>query len=95
MAGDECSSGEGAGFMFGYGEEFVGPGLTKWVIRSGVLAGVTLSIHCQAGSRRTVVLWSEWSGTGMSVAESMSFWRGELASVCSFSLRLRGGNWND
>jgi len=86
MAGDECSSGEG--FVYGYGDEFVGPGLTKWVMRSGVFAGVTLSIHCQAGSRRTDVLWSEWSGTGMSVAESMSFYMSELAFEYVYSRLL-------
>jgi hypothetical protein len=41
------------------GELFVGPGLTKEVMSSGVFAGVTLSMNCQAGRRRTMVEWSE------------------------------------
>lgn len=52
---------------------FVGPGLTKPVMSSGTFAGVTLSMNCHAGSRRTVELWSEWSGTGMLEADNMSF----------------------
>jgi hypothetical protein len=40
---------------------------------SGVFAGVTLSMNCQAGRRRTEEEWSEWFGIGMSEAESMSF----------------------
>jgi hypothetical protein len=55
------------------GTLLVGPGFTKDVISSEVLAGVTLSMNCQAGRRRTMELWSEWFGTGMSEAESMSF----------------------
>jgi hypothetical protein len=77
--GDECSRGAdevwvAAALVFGYGELLVGPGFMKCVMSSGVLAGVTLSMNCQAGRRRTEVLWSEWSGTGMSEAESMSFY---------------------
>jgi hypothetical protein len=53
---------------------FVGLGFTKSVINSGMFAGVTLSINCHDGSRSTMELWSEWSGMGMSDAESMSFW---------------------
>lgn len=71
----------GASFAVGAGSGgtpkgvlFVGPMLTKFVMRSGVLAWVTLSMNCHAGRRRTMVEWSEWSGTGMSEAESMSFW---------------------
>jgi hypothetical protein len=52
---------------------FVGPGLTKPVMRSGTFAGVTLSMNCHDGSRRTMELWSEWSGTGMLEADNMSF----------------------
>jgi hypothetical protein len=55
------------------GALFVGPGFMKFVMSSGVLAGVTLSMNCQAGSRRTMELSSEWFGMGMSEAESMSF----------------------
>lgn len=60
-------------FWFGKlrGVVFVGPVLMNWVIRVGVLAGVTLSMNWKAGRRRTVVLWSEWSGIGMLEAESM------------------------
>lgn len=52
---------------------FVGPGLTKRVMRSGTFAGVTLSMNCQEGRSRTMELWSEWSGMGMLEADSMSF----------------------
>jgi hypothetical protein len=55
------------------GALLVGPVFTKDVMSSGVLAGVTLSMNCQAGRRRTMELWSEWLGTGMSEAESISF----------------------
>lgn len=53
---------------------FVGPGLTKPVMSSGTFAGVTLSMNCHDGSRRTIELWSEWSGTGILEADNMSFW---------------------
>lgn len=52
---------------------FVGPGFTKPVMSSGTFAGVTLSMNCHDGSRRTMELWSEWSGTGMLEADNMSF----------------------
>lgn len=52
---------------------FVGPGLTKRVMRSGTFVGVTLSMNCQEGRSRTMELWSEWSGMGMLEADSMSF----------------------
>jgi hypothetical protein len=35
---------------------FVGPGFTKFLMRSGVFAGVTLSMNCHAGRRRTMEL---------------------------------------
>lgn len=53
------------------GEVLVGPALTKSRMSSGVFAGVTLSMNWKEGRRRTVVLWSEWSGMGMLEAESM------------------------
>jgi hypothetical protein len=52
---------------------FVGPVFMKLVMSSGVLVGVTLSMNCQAGRRRTEVLSSEWLGMGMSEAESINF----------------------
>jgi hypothetical protein len=58
---DELSSGscsEGA-FRARKGVSFVGPGLTKVVISSGIFAGVTLSINCHDGSSSTIELWSE------------------------------------
>lgn len=58
----------------GRGEVLVGPLLMNSVMSSGVFCGVTLSMNLNAGRRRTVVLWSEWLGTGMSEAESISFW---------------------
>ena len=54
------------------GDMFVGPLSTKSRMRSGVFSGVTLSMNWKEGRRSTVVLLSEWSGTGMSEAESMS-----------------------
>jgi hypothetical protein len=39
-----------------------------------------LSMNWNDGRRRTVVVWSECSGTGMFVAESISFWH--LVSIC-------------
>jgi hypothetical protein len=60
------------------GELFVELGFTKFVISSGTFAGVTLSMNCHDGSRSTIELWSEWSGTGMSDAESISFCRSQL-----------------
>lgn len=56
------------------GELLVGPGFTYLVMSSGVFAGVTLSMNCQAGRSRTMEEWSEWFGTGMSEAESISFY---------------------
>jgi hypothetical protein len=56
------------------GEVLVGPVLIKLVMRSGVFAGVTLSMNWKEGKSRTVVLWSAWSGMGMLEAESMSFY---------------------
>jgi hypothetical protein len=55
------------------GVVFVGLWFTKLVMSSGVFAGVTLSMNCHDGSSKTIELWSEWLGTGMSDAESMSF----------------------
>lgn len=57
----------------GNGELLVGPGFTNFSMSSGVFVGVTLSMNCHAGSSSTMELWSEWSGTGISDAESMSF----------------------
>lgn len=77
-AAEEGSSGgieagiEGAGRVR-IGVLFVGPGLIKVVMSSGVFAGVTLSMNCQDGSSKTMELWSEWSGMGMLEADSMSF----------------------
>jgi hypothetical protein len=51
----------------------VGLGLTNSVISCGMFAGVTLSINCHEGSSSTIELWSEWSGTGMLEADSISF----------------------
>lgn len=59
---------------YGKGVLFVELGFTNLVIRSGVFAGVTLSMNCHEGSSSTIELWSEWFGMGMSDAESMSFW---------------------
>jgi hypothetical protein len=58
------------------GDVLVGPLSTKFLIRSGVLAGVTLSMNWNEGRRRTVVLSSAWSGIGMLEAESISFFSG-------------------
>lgn len=38
------------------GVSFVGPGLTKPVISSGIFAGVTLSMNCHDGSSSTIEL---------------------------------------
>lgn len=60
----------------------VGVGLMWWRMRSGTVAGVTLSMKVKAGRRRTVVGaeaagWLSWlSGRGRLEAESMSFWTG-------------------
>ena len=69
------------------GDVLVGPLSTKLRIRSGVFAGVTLSINWNAGRRRTVVLWSEWSGTGRFEAESMSFYVSVSTSAHSHNRR--------
>jgi hypothetical protein len=55
------------------GLSLVGPGLINSVMSCGMFAGVTLSINCHEGSSSTIELWSEWSGTGMLEADSMSF----------------------
>lgn len=70
---DEDSSGSMGGGRVCSGWAFVGLVLMYLLMRSGVLAGVTLSMNCHEGSSRTVELVSEWSGTGMSEADSMSF----------------------
>jgi hypothetical protein len=54
------------------GELFVGLVFKNLVMSSGVLAGVTLSMNTHDGSINTMELSSEWLGTGMSDAESMS-----------------------
>jgi hypothetical protein len=72
---DELSSGggcEGAARARN-GVSLVGPGSTNVDISSGIFAGVTLSMNCHDGSSSTIELWSEWSGTGMLEADSMSF----------------------
>jgi len=64
------------------GVVLVGVGLMWWRMRSGTVAGVTLSMKVKAGRRRTVVGaegagWSSWSwGRGRLEAESMSFLTG-------------------
>ena len=68
-----------AGLRMLRGVVFVGPVFMKFVIRSGVLEGVTLSMNWKAGRRRTVVLWSEWSGMGIFEAESMRRWKLEMS----------------
>lgn len=60
---------------FERGVVVVGPALTNLLINSGVFSGVTLSINWKAGRSRTVVLWSESSGTGMFDADSLSRYR--------------------
>jgi hypothetical protein len=62
-----------AGAAVGRGELFVGLLFTNSVMSSGVFAGVTLSMNCHEGSSSTMELVSEWSGTGMLEADSMSF----------------------
>jgi len=59
----------------GRGVVFVGALLMCVEMSSGTSEGVTPSMSCQAGRRRTVVASAGWSGfgsgTGMSDAESM------------------------
>jgi hypothetical protein len=69
----------------GRGVVFVGPLLTNVVISSGVLAYVTLSMNCHAGSTRTRVLWSEWSGIGMSDADSIRRYTHAISNLLSVS----------
>jgi hypothetical protein len=71
---DALSSGGCDGAIRGRnGVLLVGPGLTNSVMSSGMFAGVTLSMNCHDGSSSTIELWSEWSGTGMLEADSISF----------------------
>lgn len=67
------------------GDMFVGPLSTYSLMRSGVFAGVTLSMNWNEGRSSTEVLLSEWSGTGMSDAESMS-----LCSILATCIYCRG-----
>jgi hypothetical protein len=68
---DAC--GEDPAGMACRGELFVGLLFTNSVMSSGVFAGVTLSMNCQEGNSNTIELVSEWSGTGMSDADNISF----------------------
>jgi hypothetical protein len=71
---DALSSGGCDGAIRGRnGVSLVGPGLTNSVMSSGMFAAVTLSMNCHDGSSSTIELWSEWSGTGMLEADSISF----------------------
>jgi len=86
-AGSEGGGGGGLGCGSGGGGArrgvvVVGVGLMWWRMRSGTVAGATLSMKVKAGRRRTVVGaeatgWLSWlSGRGRLEAESMSFWTG-------------------
>ena len=71
------------------GVVFVGPVLTKALIRSGVFFCVTFSMSWKDGSSRTVVLWSEWSGTGMLEADSIMRW-GESVTASRRATKVGG-----
>lgn len=85
---EESSSGHVEAGCERNGLLFVGPPLTKCVMSSGTFAGETLSMNCHDGSRSTVELWSEWSGTGMLEADSMS-----LCEVLEDSRTLHTLKW--